>query len=189
MRDPRPLRPRWEVPSPYGYAAAIDGMGSIAAPLLAATSVALVGLVLTLGSSIRWSNVAMLLLVGSSFGFVGSVQLTFWAKRFVVTPADLADWWPDPDEARQAELEWEQRYSQARFVTWANRSRWAYNVGILCLLGALPVMLVPRDHASSINEVRLAVIALAAGAFIVEATWIGLVMMRPEVFDRVDRVD
>lgn len=190
MTHPAPTPPRWDVPHPYSYSAAIDGMGSISAPLLAATSTALVGLVLTLGhSTIRWNNAALLLLVGSSFAFVACVQLTFWAKRFVVTPADLADWWPQRFAENDPELEWEQRFHSARFDVWANRCRFAYNTGILLLLASLPIMLVPRGKVADMSGVRLATVAVAIAAFAAEAVWIWLASQTPTRFDPIDSVD
>jgi hypothetical protein len=178
-------RPSWDAPFPYGYAASIDGMGTISAPLLAATSTALLGLVLTLGDSIRWANLALLLLVSASFAFVSAVQLTFWAKRFVVTPSEIEDWWPDHDEPeRHSELEWEQRFHQRRFAVWANRSRVAYNAGVLCLLASLPVMLVPkRVRLHQVNDLRLAAVCIALLAFSIETVWIGFASLRPTILD------
>jgi len=175
MTNPEPIRPMWKVPGRYGYSGAIDGLGSIAAPLLAAASVMLLGLVLTLGSSLRWSNAALPLLVASSFAFVACVQFTVWARQFIVTTSQIAEWWPSGPAIDDPELRWEQRFHDARFSVWAKRSRWAYNLGILCLLAALPVMLAPRARLSDIEPVRLAAIALASAALVAEAVWIGLI--------------
>jgi len=184
-----PLKPRWQVPYPYGYGASIDSMGSISAPLLAATSTALVGLVLTLGDAIRWSNAALFLLIGSSFAFVSAVQLTFWARRFVVTPSELAEWWPERFESKDSELEWEQRFHYQRFLVWADRAKAAYNSGVLLLLASLPVMLIPKGpRLWDVNHVRLATAALAVAAFAVEAGWILLALRRPQLFDSVGSV-
>lgn len=183
------MKPRWKVPFPYGYGASVDSMGSISAPLLAATSTALLGLVLTLGDAIRWSNAALFLLVGASFAFVSAVQLTFWARRFVVTPSELAEWWPERFESRDSELEWEQRFHYERFLVWAERAKAAYNSGVLLLLASIPVMLVPKGpRLLDVNHVRLAAAALALAAFLAEAVWIWLALRRPHRFDPVGSV-
>jgi hypothetical protein len=164
-------------------------MGSVSAPLLAATSAALLTLVLSIADKIRWDGLALLLLMAAALAFIGSVQLTFWAKRFVVTPAELADWWPDREAARDGELEWEQRFHQLRHGAWASRARWAYNAGILFLLAALPVMLLPPGQVSHVSHARLAAIALACVGLIIEAVWITLASLKPGAFDPVPRGD
>jgi hypothetical protein len=148
-------------------------MGSISAPLLAATSTALIALVVSASDKMRWPNLTLLLLMGAAAAFIACVQLTFWARRFVVTPSELAEWWPgDHSEAREKELHYEQSWHLARFLTWANRARQAYNVGILCLLGSLPGMLTPPGHLSAIGFFRAVSVLIALAALIAEAVWI-----------------
>ncbi len=108
--------PRWEVPPEYGYAGAIESMGSIAAPLLAGFSFALaVFLIGRDGSS--WTSAALLLLVGAALAFVDAVQFTFRARQFAVTPPEIEMWWSDP--ARRELLRREQRFYHANHRAWA----------------------------------------------------------------------
>jgi hypothetical protein len=163
-------------------------MGAISAPLLAATSSALVAFVLT-SETIRWANLALFLLMGATLSFVATVQLTFWAKRFVVTPSEIAEWWPERDEHRDPELEWEQRFHMERFGVWASRARWSYNSGILALLAALPVMLVPKVPFARVSDVRVAAVALAMVGFFLEVAWIVTASRWPRALDPFERDD
>lgn len=178
-------QPRWIPPAEYGYAAAIDSMGSVSAPLLAATSAALLTFVLSIPDEIRWHGLALFLLLAAALAFVGAVQLTFWAKRFAVTPADLASWWPELAPARVHELEWEQRFHLTRHSVWASRARRAYNAGIVSLLASLPVMLVPPGQLSHVSDARLAAIALAAVGLVSEAAWIAAAWFGPRTLDPI----
>jgi hypothetical protein len=174
--DPPVLEaPKWDVPNPYGYAAAVDSMGSISSPLLAATSAALLALVISGQDKIRWPGLALLLLAVATLCFVMTVQLTFWAKQYVVTPAELRDWWPD---RLDGEVGWEQRWHKKRHQAWADRSLVAYNVGVLAFLAALPIMLIPPGKAEKISDVRLAAVAVFAAGFLLEVAWIALALRR-----------
>ena len=175
--------PKWAVPHHYGYAAAVDSMGSISAPLLAATSAALLALVISASDKIRWPGLALLLLAGATLCFVAAVQLTFWAKQFVVTPSELDDWWPDRDDFQESEVEWEQRFHKERHEIWASRARLAYNAGILCFLASLPVMLLPHGSLGRISALRVAAVVVAAIGFILEAAWVTLA--HRGFFDRI----
>lgn len=61
---PRDWSP-WSVPKPYGAPAALQSAGTVAAPLLAGFSFALVGLVLTSPERIRWPDATLVLLTAS----------------------------------------------------------------------------------------------------------------------------
>jgi hypothetical protein len=163
-------KPSWEVPHPYGYAAALDSMGSISAPLLAATSAALLGIVLS-SDDVRYADLGLLILALATLSFVATIQLTFWARRFAVTPTQILEWWPEASEGRLEMLRREQRHHMKRFGVWANRTRIAYNAGILLFLAALPVLLVPQESLRD-NEVRLVAVIVAVVGLLAEGAWI-----------------
>ncbi|MBD0329640.1 MAG: hypothetical protein ICV64_06010 [Thermoleophilia bacterium] len=130
------------MPFPYGQAAAIESMGSIAAPLLAGLSATLAVLVIDNREEFRWPGLALFLLVAAAMFLVAAIQLTFWARRFAVTPDELRMWWPHLSDD-DTELRWEQAFHRRRQETWARRARIAYNGGLLSFLGALTVAMVP----------------------------------------------
>jgi hypothetical protein len=135
-RPPAPPGPetRWQAPLPYGNPAAIDSMGTIAAPLLASVCIALIAIVLTSTAAFRWTNATLLLLVVAAGSFVATVECSFIARQYVVTPSDLEDWWPDRDVPERREmLRREQRYYVSQFRVWSGKARLAYNVGVLAL--------------------------------------------------------
>jgi hypothetical protein len=166
-------RPRWEVPNPYGYPAAIESMGSIAAPFFAGVSVALAVFVMQNSGAFGWGDWALLFLVASAFAFVATLQFTFWARQFAVTPPEMNAWWPDAaEEDRLTMLQREQRRYFNQHERWSNRARNAYDIGMLCFLLGAVVCLVPHGGISAASNGRLAVFALAVAGLVAEAAWI-----------------
>jgi hypothetical protein len=166
--------PNWEIPPQYGYAAAIEGMGSVASPFLAGIGMALVTLVLSSQNSFARPSLALLLLVGATLAFIGAVQCSFWARCFLVSPGELAEWWGDDlkDPERLRKVEAEQRSATKQHATWALRSSWFYNGGIALLLLALPVLLIPPGGLAGASTARTATFVLAVVGFVAEALWI-----------------
>lgn len=153
-------------------------MGSVAAPFLGGLAATLAVLVISSKGAFRWPGATLFLLVGATLAFLASVQFSFWARQYHVTPDELRMWWPELPEDDE-ELRWEQHRHRRKHRIWAYRARSAYNLGLLCFLAALPVALAPTRSAS---EWRLAAIALAVLGLVLEMIWIGLVR-----FKRIDR--
>lgn len=116
---------KWVVPSPYGFSAATEAMGSVAAPLLAGFSLTLTLLVLQAGKGdFRWPDATVLVLVAAAVLFIMVIQFSFWARQYVVTPSELLDWWPDietNDERAKAVFS-EQRKHALLHKSWATRA-------------------------------------------------------------------
>lgn len=111
--------------------------------------------------------------MGATLCLLGAVQATFWMRRFEVTPSDLSEWWEDEldDPMRLEAVRQEQRTLLKQQRTWASRARWLYNGGLLCLLLALPTMLVPRGAISQASTMRVAAASLALLGFLAELLW------------------
>jgi hypothetical protein len=166
--------PTWDVPYPYGWPAAVDSMGSVAAPLLAGISIALATLLLSIQESLHWPDVALFLLVGATLCLLGAVQATFWMRRYSVTPSELSEWWGkdlDSPERLGAVMQEQQNLAREQRV-WALRARRLYNAGLLFLLLSLPTILVPKGGIGHASSMRLAAIFLALLGFSVELLWI-----------------
>jgi hypothetical protein len=170
---------RWEPPRPYGYPAALDGMGTIAAPLLASVSIALVAIVLTSAASFKLETAALLFLVLAAASLVAAVEFCFMTRKYVVTPSEIEAWWPDHAmPGRLRSLRREQRYYHARFKVWTVRARCVYDVGVLALSLGIVALLVPNRHLNAGHGV---VIALAGAAFLGELAWAVVTRVRQEV--------
>src|SRR4051794_33061046 len=99
-----PLRPpTWQPPSPYGYPAAVDSAGTIAAPLFAGFAVTLIGQILVQPDALRWINTALAFLCLAVVLMGAAVQFAFLARSVRVDPGELEAWWPDHDEQPRAE--------------------------------------------------------------------------------------
>jgi hypothetical protein len=157
----------WEAPFPFGYAAAAENTGSVAAPLLAGFSFALVGLIIPAPGDLRWPNLALCLLVASGVSFIAAVQCGFWARQFVVTPDELRQWHPEYAQGRMHAL---QRLHARCFQRWNGRLNRSYRAGIVLLLLGVTFALVPPGH---VGWLRSLAVAIAAAATAAELLWIG----------------
>lgn len=162
---------RWEVPSPYGHAAAIESMGTAAAPLLAGFSITFTTLILTSPDRFRWVSATLFLSVIATIALIAALQFAFRTREWSVTPSDIEQWWPDAkDPTRHAELVYEQHRHHANYRTWSNRARYTYDAGILAFLSALTIALVPPGDISS---GRYVAITAASVGTLAEMAWIG----------------
>jgi hypothetical protein len=145
-------------------------MGTIAAPLLASVCIALIAVVLTSAATFRLVSLALLLLVFAAAALVATVECTFTARQYVVTPSQLEEWWPDfADRGRLELLRREQRYCKDQFKLWSNRARCAYDAGLIALGLGVTVLLIPPGP---VDFTRVCAIVLAAVAVASEAAWI-----------------
>lgn len=157
----------WEAPFPFGYAAAAENTGSVAAPLLAGFSFALVGLIVPAPEHLRWPDLALSLLVASGVSFVAAVQCGFWARQFVATPDEIRLWHPEYPQGRMQAL---QRLHASCFRRWNGRLNRSYRAGIVLLLLGVTFVLVPPGH---VGWLRGLAVAIAAAATAAELLWIG----------------
>lgn len=158
----------WDVPAPYGYASAIDGFGTIAAPLLAGFAIVLIGIAVSLStnSPVQYPGTATAFLALSALLLLGSVQCSMWARQYTVTPQEMLAWWPDA-HLRKGDL----RVTQWRYAhlatRWLARARLSYQFGIIALLTGILVILIPKQWTPS----RIAAEVLIAVGVLCEFYW------------------
>lgn len=163
-------RPAFDVPSEssQGSARALESLSGIAAPLLAAASVTVIGVIVQQPSSLAWPSLALTWLVLAAIALITSVQFGFWARHYAVTPAEIAAWWPmmDPKDRwnRVRGVQWHAAHHYRR---WARYARIAYSAGIVALWMGVGFALVP-SHASAYRWVPA---ALAWFAALAETVW------------------
>jgi hypothetical protein len=147
--------------------------------LLAGASFTLVALFLQSPTSFgRWQDVSLLLFVAAGLAQIFAVQSVIWTRRYMVTPDDLRQWFPD-DFADRGErptqwLQLMQRFNDERARRWAERTRTWINAGITLLLAGIAVGVVPPG---SISSVRWPVITVAWIGVAVEASWVAAMML------------
>jgi hypothetical protein len=148
-------------------------MGSVSAPLLASVSAALAVLVISNEHAFRHPNAALLLLIAATFALIGAVQFTFRARQFAVTPSEIEQWWPNPDDPPTREfLRRDQRYHELEHTRWSDRARLAYDTGLLCFLLSLVMIVAPRSSLHHAGLGALLVEGLSLIAFLTELGWI-----------------
>jgi hypothetical protein len=190
--------PTWKRPVPYGIAEAIGAAGTVVAPLLAGFSVTLIVLTLDVVSSagtasgaeatagaspaaaqpasILHPDLALTFLVAAVAMLLAAVQCAFWARQYQATPGEIEEWWGKLDDTEDeiVKSNWEAaRREQFGYVElqlrWIKRFRIAYHAGILLVLGALIVLLIP---AGDVPASRCVAIGLAIVAALAELAWI-----------------
>jgi hypothetical protein len=184
MASPTNPRPRrfvqrtgrdiWTTGGPLAYLESIQAAGTVAAPLLAAASFTLVALVLQSPTPFgRWQDVSLLLFVGAGLAQIFAVQSVIWTRRYMATPDDLRQWFPDDFTNRgERPTEWIrllQQFNDERARRWAGRTRAWINAGITLLLAGIAVGVVPPGP---IGAVRWPVITVAWVGVAVEASWV-----------------
>jgi hypothetical protein len=159
--------------APFGYSAALENVGTSAAPLLAGFAFALIGLTVDHTDALARPNLALLLLVAAVLALVYSVQAAFIARQFYIPPGDYVDLKTiaveegfAEDEIKGWYIAWLETHS-----TWLQRTRYSYNTGIVILLSGVAVTLVPKQGLSGSSDVRLAAVALIGFGAAVEAVW------------------
>jgi hypothetical protein len=165
--------PRWQPLIPFGYAASVESMGSIAAPLLASVNAGVLVFALSSEESFRWPTVTLFLLGCSLLALLAAVQATFHARQYVVTPSEIEEWYPDSDvPSMRQHLREQQRWHWREHTTWAGRATLAYDAGLASFLLALATITVPTGPLDDVSRGRWAVVAVALLGVIAELAWI-----------------
>jgi len=157
-------------PGPHGYAAAIEGIGTNAAALLAGFSFALVGLTLDKESVLWCADLSLLLLVAAGLMLVLTVTLTYNARRNYVSPGEYMaalemaklDGFPE-EKLREWQVKWTDTYN--RWLGWIVR---AFNLGAILFLLAIASLLVPAEGPGEMAPARVAAVLLVLLAAVAE---------------------
>jgi hypothetical protein len=168
------IGPRPSPPNPYGLFATAEGLGGIAAPLLAGFAVTMVGLVVQIADQLRWPDESLTLLGAAAVLLLQVVQLSARARGYAVTPAQAREWYSDieqnPDRARV--VNWELRHHMACWRALVRQARIRYNLAIVLLLSGVAVLLIPKKTADLTPMRGLAIAVIVIGVLI-EAAAIG----------------
>ncbi len=162
-----PLIPH--MPMPLGYSAALENVGTTAAPLLAGFAFTLIGLVVTSSRALAQPAFALLLLVIASLLLIWTVQFAFDARRYYIPPGDylsLALMTPDgmtKDELRREYSNWLLKHQKL-----LDRARATYNAGIVFLLAGVAVVLIPPGRLADVPLPRLIAAAFVLAGAVVE---------------------
>lgn len=189
--DPSAVPP-WTLPSQqFAYPEGVQAAGMVAAPFLAGFSLSSLVLVLQGLSGpdqadrafARPADLCTILLAAAAVVLIGAVQCAARARSYQVTPAQVFDWWgttataPTPAAINTIGDHLE------KTVRWSGRAAAAYDVGVLLLLLAVPLLLIPNGEVTPGRAVSIAVGVLA---FQAEMVWL-IVTHGPDAIDRIRR--
>jgi hypothetical protein len=164
---------RWSVPSPYGGPAAVDSLSTVAAPLLAGFSIAVVGVILPARQEMRFSALALLLLSITAVLMLFCVQSGFWARYYYATPQEATQWWSDYESniERRNSVQQEQRRHYTLYRRWASRARRSYSAAIVMLLVGIGVATTPQGQIAR-SPLQWAAALIFWGAAAGEIVWV-----------------
>lgn len=166
------MTPDWTPPTPLGQPEGIQTAGGVAAPLLAGFSLTTLTFVLTDLNArgkphVRWPELVLLFLTIATVLLVMTVQCAANARRYQITPGDVRTWYGD--EVTPLFLLGCLTSHLRENAKWSRLTRYTYNAGVLCLLVALPLILLPAGDPS---VGRVAVVAVAVIGPLIEIIWL-----------------
>lgn len=164
-----PTSAPWVRPKKLGYSETLRGLGGIVAPLLTGFSLATIALLLTSRDKPQLANWAVAALATTVAFLLFSMQVAFLALARSPSPADILTW--EPQVAISLEDLQKARAEQA--ARSADMSRlWrlcgsAYDIGIVSLLAALLLLLIPYSWTAP----RIAAVVIVGLALTGELWW------------------
>jgi hypothetical protein len=182
--EPPPL-PRWEYPPPFGRAAAVQTMTSVAAPLLAGFSIAVIGVVAQAPSSFRLPGVTLTVLTVTAVLLVACIQVGFRARAVLYSKGEIDSWWPEEERKVDPRIDYSVRVNQnndyRKWLGYHKRARQFYNLAIISLAFGISTALIPPlyygtiDHPIQLSQLesiaRWVATGLAACAGLGETAW------------------
>ncbi|MEV4835744.1 hypothetical protein AB0K05_14535 [Nonomuraea sp. NPDC049486] len=165
--------PRWSKPAPLGYGHAADAAHFVAAPLLVAAGVAMIGVVGADREQFRWPGMTLLFLSIAMIVLVGSIQYGFQARALLYSAGDLEDWWGAADLERHEEtLRSRQREEFRQWKIKIGKAVLLYNVGVAMLGAGLSLCVAPPADAGAGEAIpRWIACALVGAAAVAEFGW------------------
>ncbi len=167
--------PRWQVRYPLGRTDATRSMGTVAAPMLAGFALASAIVLVTAGRQPPLTGPALVGFAVAAAFLLFCVQLTHTGLLYSAAPADRLAVLADPNDpeqlARAARIQHADTQLQDRYF---RRARACYDLGVLALLAALTVAVVPPTWTPwRIVTVAALAVAIATEACWVAAGWLG----------------
>jgi hypothetical protein len=148
----------------------VSAMGSVAAPLLAGFAVTFVTLTVQDPDKFRWPALVVLAGTVAALALLTSLQCSFAAQRYTVTPGYLTDFGldRDPDIKRR---QWAYDYVRS---AWSDRAIRAYNLGLIAFMVAVALLLAPKTGTPTglvMPAARWAAVVVAGGGLVGEIGW------------------
>jgi hypothetical protein len=128
----------------------VDSVGTVALPLLAGFSITAVVVVSEDATNFRWPGATILVLAFAAIVLIVAVQCSYHAHIYLSKK--------DPDHKNG--------------VTWAKRTRWCYDAGLLALIAGMALIVAPHGATGIQGSFRWGAVALTALAFIGEVIWL-----------------
>jgi hypothetical protein len=137
----------WQRSVPLGEPEAVRGLGGIVAPLLAGFSLAALATITTAGDKPPLADWAIAGLALASAFLLFAMQFTFMALRYGASPSERLAVNPRATKSRTA-LQEERELQGLDFAAskwYASRAGGLYDLGLLCFLVGLALLLVPSE--------------------------------------------
>jgi hypothetical protein len=161
----------WQRPVPLGEPEAIRGLGGIVAPLLAGFSLATIATISTAGVKSQLADWAIAALAVASALLLFAMQFSFMALRYGASPSERLAVNPRATKSRTA-LQAERELQALDFSAskwYATRAGGLYDLGLLCFLTGLLLLLVPKEWTVG----RMVAVIVTGLAVLAEMLWAG----------------
>jgi hypothetical protein len=155
-------------PKPLGLIRATETALFIAAPLLSAGALSLIGVVCADAERIRLAGPTLLLLVAAVIALMLSIQLGYHARQWIYSYEEIQNW-TGRHEPHPADLEL-QRQDCRKGEEKLARAGIAYNTGTLLLACGVAAVLVPTG-TGVLSVWRWLAVCLVSAAAVGEAVW------------------
>jgi hypothetical protein len=161
----------WKPPTPLSYDRASAAAHFVAAPLLAAAAMALIGVVGADSTKFRWSGFALFLFLLAALSLISSIQLAFHARQYLYSLQDVKDWHSDYDlKVNRDWLRERQGQDFAQWSLWNLPAVILYDFGTVLLLLGVATTLAPKDDSPQ-PVWRWCAAGLALVCSVGEVTW------------------
>ncbi|WP_405587833.1 hypothetical protein [Streptomyces sp. NBC_01092] len=162
-----------DVPPALGHGAALKEAHFVAAPLLTAAALSLAGVVAGAADEFLWAGPTLVLLVITAMTLIFSMQLSYNARYYFYTYADLAEWFKGIGDGSAPESYIRSQHRLATYM-WRTRNDRAvrfYNYGTLMLGLGVAASLAPPDCGKQVVW-RWTASAIVLAGSIADAIWV-----------------
>ncbi|MFF4155935.1 hypothetical protein [Streptomyces sp. NPDC001678] len=168
----------WRRPGRLGEGAAYDKVFTVAAPLLAGASSALLGIVIGQREPFRWAAPLLIALTLTTILMIVALMLGMVASRHLYSRQDVENWWGPLDRLPQdlaKDLGEEQKSEFAEWFRWMRLALAVFYWGLMLMAVSGVLVLVPPAHEVTplwrwIAAGSVAVCGVPLGGLIVKST-------------------
>lgn len=169
-----PTDPPWRRPERLGHQEAMKALGGVVAPLLAGFSLSTIAILVTSDHHPTLWQPAVLGFAAAASLLLYSMQVAFLALQHYASPTDWLTWYPEATVNTESLTDVRQRQAkdQERVKAFSRRYAVTYELGLLCFIGGLWLLVWPAWPAKGqFPYWRVGALVIVGAAFLIEVWW------------------